>query len=58
MARIVELILTTELTRGAGKEGDPIRAVPQLWTKNGELVAEHDMYTGESFFVGVDSKDI
>jgi hypothetical protein len=43
MARIIELIETLE-QRGTGKESDPVRLVRQLWTKQGDLVAEDDDY--------------
>ena len=38
---MVELIYTEE-RRGTGKENDPIRLCPQLWSKDGLFVAEHD----------------
>lgn len=41
MARIIELIYTFERV-GKGTEADPIRLIPQLWTKDGLLVAEQD----------------
>ena len=41
MAKIIELIETTE-KRGKGIEGDPIRFVYQLFTKEGRLVFEDD----------------
>jgi hypothetical protein len=49
MAKIIELIYTEKRT-GTGKEESPMRLVKQLWTKDGELVASHDPYTGESSF--------
>ena len=49
MAKIIELIWTTEY-RGDGTEKDPCRCVPQLWTKDGKLVAQRDPSTGENFF--------
>lgn len=48
MAKIIELILTEE-RRGLGKEDDPVRLVTQLFTKEGELVAEKDGYSGQMF---------
>ncbi len=45
MARIVELILTKRIA-GSGSAGDPTRSVDQLWTKDGQLVAEHDNWAG------------
>jgi len=47
--KIIELIYTTE-KRGSGTEEDPVRLCPQLWTKDGRLVAEQDPSTKESFF--------
>lgn len=41
MAKIIELIYCED-RRGLGKENDPVRLVPQLWTKDGRLVAEKD----------------
>jgi len=41
MTKIIELIETTE-KRGKGIEGDPIRLVYQLFTKEGKLVFEDD----------------
>jgi hypothetical protein len=49
VAHLVELIFTTEIA-GSGVEGDPIRCRPQLWTKDGQLVAESDPATGKGFF--------
>lgn len=42
-ARVIRptLIVTDLLRRGDG-EGDPIRVVHQLWTEDGQLVAEWD----------------
>jgi len=42
MAKIIELIYTEErVTYRHGKE-DISRMVPQLWTKDGKLIAQHD----------------
>ena len=50
MAKIIELILTSE-RRGLGQEeDDPVRLVSQLYTKEGALVAENvDEYSKTSF---------
>ena len=48
MARIIELIITDEL-RGTGKKENIFRRCTQLFTKSGELIAEHDP-CGESYF--------
>lgn len=41
MARIVELIVTHRTT-GRGTEDDYCRRIDQLWTKDGNLLAEYD----------------
>jgi len=41
MAKIIKLILTHD-RRGFGTADDPVRLCPQLWTLDGNLVAEHD----------------
>jgi hypothetical protein len=41
MAKIIQLIYTEEKV-GTGKEGDPIRLCPELWTTSGKLVARRD----------------
>ncbi len=46
MAKIVELIYTED-RRGLGVPDNPVRLVPQLWTKDGKLLAEWDHYSGE-----------
>jgi len=44
MSKIVELIMTQE-RMGIGKDDDPVRMINQLFTKEGELVAEdYDEY--------------
>lgn len=42
MAKIIELIYT-EASIGDGTQDSPYRLTPQLWTKDGKLVAEKDM---------------
>jgi hypothetical protein len=37
-----EFILTTLTRRGAGKEGDPIRIIPELWSLDGKRLGEYD----------------
>ena len=39
--KIIEVIYTQE-RRGMGVESDPVRLVTQLWSKEGNLIAEHD----------------
>ena len=41
MAKVIQVI-ETEITRGKGIEGDPIRGVTQYWSLDGDLLAEHD----------------
>jgi hypothetical protein len=45
MTRIVELIYTED-RRGTGEKDDLIRMCPQLWTKDGRFVVEHDPWGG------------
>ena len=49
MARIVKFI-HAETHRGVGSERDPNRIVQQLWTKEGDLVAEHDPFDAHRSF--------
>jgi hypothetical protein len=44
-AKVVRLIHTTLLRRGAGTEGDPVRTIDQWWTLDGELVVERDPWS-------------
>lgn len=39
---IITLIKTQLRTRGAGVPGDPIRAITQYWTLDGQLEYEYD----------------
>lgn len=41
MAKIIEVIECSE-RRGKGVEGDVVRKVYQLWTKEGKLIFEDD----------------
>lgn len=41
MAKVIEVIETHE-KRGTGQDGDPIREVYQIWTKEGKLIFESD----------------
>jgi hypothetical protein len=47
--KIIELIYTEE-RRGLGTKEDVMRLCPQLWTKEGTLVAEYDTVTKEQLF--------
>ena len=48
MAKHVTYIETAAY-RGAGTQADPTRLIPQLWTLDGNLVAEYDP-CGSSWF--------
>lgn len=37
------VIITTNATRGRGVEGDPIRRVRQIWSLDGDLLAEKEL---------------
>lgn len=52
MAKIIELIITTD-TRGTGNSDNPYRTVTQLFTKDGNLIAEDDKF----YFKGKKLKD-
>lgn len=41
MAKVIQVI-ETEVTRGKGEEGDPLRGVTQYWSLEGDLLAEND----------------
>lgn len=41
MAKVIQVI-ETDVTRGKGVEGDPIRGVTQYWSLDGDLLAESD----------------
>lgn len=50
MAKVIQFIYTED-HRGVGTKDDPMRIVPQLWTLDGELVAEDDTNgSGDRFF--------
>lgn len=40
--KLIEAIYCTKTRRGKGVEGDPIRVVTEVFTKEGELIAEND----------------
>ena len=44
-AKLMQVIITTAL-RGAGHMLSPFRVVTQVWTAEGELIAEHDPMPG------------
>jgi len=41
-ARVIKVIETTILRRGAGTDGDPHRVIRQYWSLDGEPLAEID----------------
>lgn len=43
----MQVIRTTNMTRGAGTNMDPIRAIVQYWTVDGELLDECDPHLYE-----------
>ena len=49
MARIVKFI-HVETHRGAGSKTDPYRMIQQLWTAEGDLVAEYDPFDATRSF--------
>lgn len=40
---VMEVIVCTKKRRGNGKD-DPIRIITEVFTKEGELIAEHDPF--------------
>ena len=46
MAKIIELIFTEE-RRGTGSDDNPVYLAPQLWTKDGRLVADAELKDGK-----------
>lgn len=50
MAKVIELIQSESKT-GRGVDGDPVRTVNELWTKDGVLVAAYDQWKSEGWFI-------
>lgn len=50
MAKIIELIYTEERV-GKGTDNDPVRMCPQLWSKEGKLIAHKDPYDKHEGFI-------
>ncbi len=50
MTKLVTVIYTEEV-RGKGVEGDPMRAVPRLYTLDGQLICEIDPESPGSDYV-------
>src|ERR1700679_26571 len=42
---VLQVIRTTNLTRGTGVTNNPIRRITQYWSLDGELLAENDPYS-------------
>lgn len=57
MTKIIELIYT-ESFRGIGSQDDICRNVPQLFTKDGVLIAEQDVCRGTMSFNGEELRAI
>lgn len=52
MAKLIELIHAVD-HRPTGNPIDPFHHVEQLWTPEGDLIAERDVRTGKNVFRGV-----
>ncbi len=50
MARIIELIISEERLKGNGTPENPYRRCTELYTKEGQQIAEYDSYSKESWF--------
>ncbi len=50
--RLVTFIYSNDINIGAGKDGDPLRELTQLYTMDGELVAQCDQWNKESHWTG------
>lgn len=55
--RLQEVIILEEVKRGKGVEGDPIRNVRQIYSKDGELLAEFDPVEKYSVKICIDIED-
>ena len=55
--RCTELIITEDTLRGTGVDMDPYRRVTQVFTKDGELLAERDPSLGSLLRVFAISMD-
>lgn len=47
-AKVIQVIETISL-KGSGTEDDPVRAVKQFWSFDGELIAENDPFICEEY---------
>lgn len=52
MAKVIQVI-EADVTRGKGTEGDVFRSVKQIWTFDGELLAETDPVLLDGYFYKV-----
>ncbi|MGE0132080.1 MAG: hypothetical protein AB7U82_28695 [Blastocatellales bacterium] len=52
MAKLINIgLIYTEITRGEGVEGDPVRAVQQWFTPNGILALEYDGWKDQTTMI-------
>lgn len=47
-AKVIQVIETISL-KGSGTDTDPVRAVKQFWSFDGELIAENDPFISEEY---------
>ena len=40
--KVIEVIVCTKKRRGEGVKGDPIRIITEVFTRDGQLIAEDD----------------
>lgn len=45
--RVEEVIISKLTLRGDGTEGNPYRRITEVFTKDGEFIAEHDPFKNE-----------
>lgn len=45
---VIQVVRTRLRTRGEGVQGDPIRAIEQFWSLDGELLAENDTWVPDA----------
>ncbi len=48
MPRVEQVIITEQELRGKGTEASPMRRIVQVWTLDGQLIAEMDPYKSEA----------
>ncbi len=42
--RVAQVIITNNVVAGDGTKGNPIRLITQVWSMDGDLIAERDPY--------------